>query len=80
MDLDPKAAQRFGVTRTAIYGRIERRTLVTRPKGIQPRFAFGRLQISRSTKPSTIELFLNRHGKGPYSKERGAVATTWPTS
>src|SRR3954470_21262567 len=28
-----EAAQRLGVTRAAIYGRIERQTLVTRPKG-----------------------------------------------
>src|SRR3954452_15895254 len=28
-----EAARRLGVTRAAIYGRIERRTLPTRPKG-----------------------------------------------
>jgi hypothetical protein len=28
-----EAARRLGVTRAAIYGRIERRTLTTRPKG-----------------------------------------------
>src|SRR3954447_2066479 len=28
-----EAAHRLGVTRAAIYGRIERRTLTTRPKG-----------------------------------------------
>ena len=28
-----EAARRLGVTRAAIYGRIERKTLTTRPKG-----------------------------------------------